>query len=322
MYSITLVNDKDNVHVHSIDMHALVGDEHVNSGPIVPGESKTWTFAAENVGTFLYHCAANNLNNVWTHINNGMYGSFIVNEGNAPAASYSVQFADMYINATKQFDFGAFITEDNTLEVTNGQAFNYAPFIGAETDAEHTTLQLNPLLLDLEVDPPTLIPHADGDLGGIPILAPVGETTRWHINNPGPNQFLAFHFIAGQMDIRDGGNNGRLGTVELNEETWTVPPGSASTFDVTFPSPGLYLGVTHKLSDVVKGGAFAVVACDLKNPENNVNDPRGLAPLLCDGILGVDALGEGIILPALDSLDTLLAVNAIANPRTVISQIP
>jgi len=122
------------------------------------------------------------------------------------------------------------------------------------------------------------------------------------------------------MDIRDGGNNGKLGTVELNEETWTVPPGSASTFDVTFPSPGLYLGVTHKLSDVVKGGAFAVVACDVKNPANNASDPRGLAPLLCDGILGVDALGGN--LPALDSLDTLLAVNGIANPRTVISQIP
>ncbi|MCH7649483.1 MAG: hypothetical protein IIA83_12875 [Thaumarchaeota archaeon] len=151
-------------------------------------------------------------------------------------------------------------------------------------------------------------------------MAPTGQTTRWHINNPGPNQFLAFHFIAGQMDIRDGGDGSVLNTVELNEETWTVPPGSASTFDVTFPSPGLYLGVTHKLSDVVKGGAFAVVACDVNNPENNANDPRGLAPLLCDGILGVDALGGN--LPALIDLDTLLAVNGIANPRTVISQIP
>ena len=108
-------------------------------------------------------------------------------------------------------------------------------------------------------------------------------------------------------------------TVEKNEETWTVPPGSASTFDVTFPSPGLYLGVTHKLSDVVKGGAFAVVACDVNNPENNANDPRGLAPLLCDGILGVDALGGN--LPALDSLDTLLAVNSIANPKTQVQQV-
>ena len=322
-YEITLVNDKDNEHVHSIDMHALVGDEHVNSGPIVPGESKTWTFAAENVGTFLYHCGANNLNNVWTHIANGMYGSFIVNEGKTPAASYSVQFADMYIDSTgNSFDFGAFMTEDNTLEVTNGQAFNYAPFIGSDIDLDHTTLQLNPLDIQ-EVDGQlVLFSHADGDLGGVPILAPVGETTRWHINNPGPNQFLAFHFIAGQMDIRDGGNNGKLGTVELNEETWTVPPGSASTFDVTFPSPGLYLGVTHKLSDVVKGGAFAVVACDVKNPENNADDPRGLASLLCDGVLSIEVLGDGFILPALDDLDTLLAINGVANPKTVISQIP
>jgi len=321
-YEITLVNDKDNEHVHSIDMHALVGDEHVNSGPIVPGESKTWAFAAENVGTFLYHCGANNLNNVWTHIANGMYGSFVVNDGddNSPVA-YSVQFADMYIDSTgNSFDFGAFMDEDNTLEVTNGQAFNYAPFIGSDIDEDHKTLQLNPLLLVTdEDDQTTLFSHADGDLGGVPILAPVGETTRWHINNPGPNQFLAFHFIAGQMDIRDGAEKDDLMTVELNEETWTVPPGSASTFDVVFPSPGLYLGVTHKLSDVVKGGAFAVVACDVDNPENNANDARGLASLLCDGILEVDVLGGN--LPEIDSLELMALVNSIANPKVIVQHI-
>ena len=94
--------------------------------------------------------------NVWTHISNGMYGSFVVTADDTPAASYSVQFADMYISAaqvsheedddddddddsngksttsTIGFDFGAFMDEDNTLEVTNGQAFNYAPFIGSD----------------------------------------------------------------------------------------------------------------------------------------------------------------------------------------------
>jgi len=346
-YEITLANDKDNEHVHSIDMHALVGDEHVNSGPIIPGEEKTWTFAAENVGTFLYHCGANNLNNVWTHIANGMYGSFVISDDKkqgkkAPVAAYSVQFSDMYIDSTgDSFDMDAFMDEDNTLEVTNGQAFNYAPFIGSESVGHHKTLQLNPLdMFDENGDFVTntvsgkviLSPHGDGDLGGIPIFAPVGETTRWHINNPGPNQFLAFHFIAGQMDIRDGGNKGKLNTVELNEETWTIPPGSASTFDVTFPSPGLYLGVTHKLSDVVKGGAFAVIACDVKNPENNFNDPRKingvpLAAALCNAKIEIDVQLDGdesnnLVLPLLDSVDTLLAVNGIANPRTVIVEIP
>jgi len=75
---ITLVSDIDNVHVHSIDQHALNGDEHVNSGPIQQGHQKTWVWEAEDSGSFLYHCAANGLFNLWTHINNGMYGNIVV----------------------------------------------------------------------------------------------------------------------------------------------------------------------------------------------------------------------------------------------------
>lgn len=301
---VTLVSDIDNEHIHSIDQHALNGDEHVNSGPVQQGHLKTWTWKAQDAGSFLYHCGGNGLMNLWTHINNGMYGNIVVQpKGNNDNAEveYSVMFSDMYTKSTgvdneHEFDLGAFVTGTNNIMVTNGEAFNYAPFIGADwDDGEHTQVILNPLDVDA------------GILNGVPLVAPVGENTRWYITNPGPNNVLAWHFIAGQMDIRDGSTPKKLMTVEANEETWTVPPGSSSITDTVFPSPGPYIGVTHKLNDVVKGGAFAVIACDVENPENNEAHP--LSEFVCNDV------------GAFESIEDINAFNAAINPKVIVDKI-
>jgi len=307
---ITLVSDIDNVHMHSIDQHALNGDEHVNSGPIQQGHQKTWVWKSDQAGSFLYHCAANGLMNLWEHINNGMYGNIVVsptgNDDDA-AVEYSVMFADMYTMETDdggsepanhEFDLGAFVAGDNNIMVTNGEAFNYAPFIGAEWgDGEHHLVILNPL--DVFGDPQVL--------NGVPLVAPINEITRWYITNPGPNNFLAWHFIAGQMDVRDGSTPQKLMTPVANEETWTVPPGSSSTTDTVFPSVGPYIGITHKLNDVVKGGAFAVIACDVDNPENNEAHP--LAEFVCNDVGGFE------------SIEDIIAFNAAVNPKVIVKEI-
>jgi len=310
---ITLVSDIGNEHVHSIDQHALNGDEHVNSGPIHIGHQKTWIWKAEQSGSFLYHCAGNGLVNLWAHINNGMYGNIVVqpnshsdddddDNANGPAVEYSVMFSDMYLTLddgsgafTPATFGGIFLDDHKTLEVTNGQAFNYAPFIGSDwEDGDHAPLTLNPIV-------------GDGS-GGIPILAPVDRDTRWYITNPGPNEFLAWHFIGGQMDVRDGSTPKKLMSPVRNEETWTVPPGSSSTTDTVFPSVGPYIGITHKLNDVVKGGAFAVIACDIDDPSNNADHP--LSSLLCDDIGGIT------------SIEDINAFNSAINPKTVVIPVP
>jgi len=306
---VTLVSDIDNEHVHSIDQHAFNGDEHVNSGPVQQGHLKTWTWEAEDSGSFLYHCAGNGLMNLWTHINNGMYGNIVVQpKGNTKiAVEYSVMFSDMYTKNTTdtqsgitspsehEFDLGAFVAGSNNIMVTNGEAFNYAPFIGADwDDGEHSLVILNPLDVGAEI------------FNGVPLVAPVGENTRWYITNPGPNNALAWHFIGGQMDIRDGSTPKKLMTVEANEETWTVPAGSSSITDTVFPSVGPYIGVTHKLNDVVKGGAFAVIACDIDNPENNADHP--LSAFVCDGF-------------GLDSIEAIIAFNEDINPKVIVKEI-
>jgi nitrite reductase (NO-forming) len=87
-----------------------------------------------------------------------------------------------------------------------------------------------------------------------------GELTRWYIVNPGPNGYVAFHFISGMIDVRDGSIKNRYGTQVKNDETWTIPPGSASVIEAVFPEEGIYVGVDHNMSHVLKGGAFAVLA--------------------------------------------------------------
>ncbi|MFL6330846.1 MAG: multicopper oxidase domain-containing protein [Nitrososphaeraceae archaeon] len=243
---ITLRNDGKLV--HSMDFHAGYGASKANSGPVKPGESKTWTLEGKYAGMYFYHCSADALNGIWEHIANGMYGGILVHPTNEkPAKEFYVVFGEIYntkdkglfqaVNGTGSFDIAKFATDQADLELTNGMAFKYAPAIG-----QVVKLELNKNAEVFKVKP--------------------GELTRWYIVNGGPNDFLSFHIIGGIITVRDGSVGGNFGTVDQNDETWTIPPGSASVIESVFPSPGLYVGVTHSLAGVVKGGAFAVLAVD------------------------------------------------------------
>ena len=100
-----------------------------------------------------------------------------------------------------------------------------------------------------------------------------------------------------------------------NEETWTVPPGSSSITDTTFPSVGPYVGVTDKLSNIVKGGVFVVVACDIDDPDNNENHP--LSELLCNG-----GTVTGVTLDPITSIADINAFNGAVNPKVIVNGIP
>ncbi len=239
--TVTMTLKNEGHAIHSIDMHAAVGNAQVNSGPLTPGQSKTWTWKAVTPGAFFYHCAADGLNGVWEHLANGMYGGIIVHSPyEKPAKEFYVAFGDMYFasggNSTgaKSFDMTSFLSGNNALEVTNGMAFKYTPGIG----------KLSPLSLNKDAKP---------------LMVKPGELTRWYIINAGPDKFLAFHFISGQIQVKDVRVAGREAPNYGTGDTWTIPPGSASVVESTFPAEGPYVGVTHALNDVVKGGAFVVV---------------------------------------------------------------
>jgi hypothetical protein len=71
----------------------------------------------------------------------------------------------------------------------------------------------------------------------------------------------------------------RYGTQDMNDETWWIPPGSASVIESIFPEEGIFVGVDHAMADVVKGGAVAVLAANnstaTDHPESTWVPPKG-----------------------------------------------
>ncbi|HVE36697.1 MAG TPA: multicopper oxidase domain-containing protein [Nitrososphaeraceae archaeon] len=267
--NITLKNEGQTI--HSLDFHAGFGPSKAISGSVKPGESKTWSLTGEFPGVFLYHCGADGLNGVWEHIANGMYGGIVVHPTDEePAKEFYMVYSEIYnsadqgpfvgSNGTGSFDIGKFISNNPDLVLTNGMAHKYVPAVG-----EVNKLELNKDAEIFKVKP--------------------GELTRWYIVNPGPNDGVAFHFISGMISVRDGSNtaNNGFGTQNMNDETWWIPPGSASVIESTFPEAGVYVGVDHAMADVVKGGAFAVLAVDNSTATDH---PEGTC---------VPAKGEGVV---------------------------
>ena len=245
--NVTIRNDGKTI--HSLDFHAGIGPSKVLSGNIAPGETKSVAVYADNPGAFMYHCGADGLNGVWEHIANGMYGVVVVHpENEKPAKEFYLTFSENYNTADKglfvgtngtvgTFDLTKFATDQPDLIMTNGMAHKFVPGIG-----ETSKIVLNPNPEIFKVKP--------------------GELTRWYILNPGPNQGTSFHFISGAITVRDGTNPGGddYGTQLINDETYWIPPGSASVIESTFPEAGTYVGVDHNMNHVVRGAALAVVA--------------------------------------------------------------
>lgn len=271
--NITIRNDGKTI--HSLDFHAGLGPSNVLSGNIEPGQTKHVTLHAENPGVFMYHCGADGLNGVWEHIANGMYGALVVHPQNEkPAKEFYLSFGEIFNTADKglfvgtdgktgSFDLTKFASDQPDLVLTNGMAHKYAPGIGEKTKI---VLNENPEIF--KVKP--------------------GELTRWYILNPGPNGGVAFHFISGLINVRDGANPDKTdyGTQLLGDETWWIPPGSASVIESTFPEAGTYIGVDHNVNHVVKGAALAVVAADNStardHPPGTAVAPKGSASTVAD----------------------------------------
>ena len=276
--NITLKNEGQTI--HSLDFHAGFGPSKAVSGSVKPGEEKTWSLTGEFPGVFMYHCGADGLNGVWEHIANGMYGGIVVHPTDEePAKEFYMVFSEIYnsadqgpfvgSNGTGAFDIGKFISKNPDLALTNGMAHKYVPAVG-----EVNKLELNKDAEIFQVTP--------------------GELTRWYIVNPGPNDGVSFHFISGILSVRDGSNeaNNGFGTQDMNDETWWIPPGSASVIESTFPEAGLYVGVDHAMADVVKGGAFAVMASENSTATDH---PEGTC---------VPAKGEGVVCAEVEDTET------------------
>ena len=69
----------------------------LNSGPVSPGQSKTWSTVGAIPGFFFYHCSADALNGIWEHVASGMYGGIVVHPTNEEKAKeFYVAFGEIY----------------------------------------------------------------------------------------------------------------------------------------------------------------------------------------------------------------------------------
>ena len=74
---ITVINDKNNEHAHTMHMHSIHKAEMdgVQSNAIMPGDSFTHEFIAQPFGVYPYHC---HMDPIADHINRGLYGALII----------------------------------------------------------------------------------------------------------------------------------------------------------------------------------------------------------------------------------------------------
>jgi nitrite reductase (NO-forming) len=221
----TLVNPTDSKVFHNIDLHAVNGPG--GGAPVTevaPGESKTFTFKALNVGAFVYHCA---FAPPWHHIAQGMYGGIMVE----PPGGLPLVDREFYVMQGEWYTSGGFGEKGH-------QSFN-----GVKAAAEQPEYF-------------TFNGHVAALTELYPLEANVGETIRLFFGSGGPNVGSNFHIIG---EIFDKVYSGDPETYIGNEETWYVPPGSVSVFEFGLEVPGSYLLVDHALYRVSKGAAGALI---------------------------------------------------------------
>ena len=202
---------------HSMDFHAARIAPDKAFKDVMPGESFTFRFRADDPGVFMYHCGTKP---VLAHIANGMYGAIVVEpkEGLPPVDNeYVLVGSEWYLN-------GDGIQEPASLDMSKARArmADWVTFNGYANQ---------------------YVTH--------PLTADPGETTRFWVVAAGPTNNINFHVVGAMLDR--AWVNSDLTQYQRNVQTAIVPAGGGAVFDVTIPDEGLYPFVSHAFADVDLG---------------------------------------------------------------------
>ena len=216
---LSLANPTGNVVFHNIDLHAVNGPGGgANVTAVPPGETVELTFKALQAGAYIYHCA---FSPPWHHIAQGMYGGIVVEPvGGLPPVDkeFFVVQGEWYTTGK----FGSKGHQDFNTDKASAEMAEYVTFNG----------------------------HVNALTSIAPLEAEVGDDIRIFFGVGGPNLGSNFHIIG---EIFNRVYTGSPDTYVANEETWYVPPGSVSTFELSLEEPGTYLLVDHALYRAGKG---------------------------------------------------------------------
>lgn len=240
---VTLQNDKNDMMVHSIDLHAALGP---GGGAVLsqvpPGQSRTFSFQATTPGLFVYHCGTPM---VADHIANGMYGLILVEPpGGLPHADheYYVMQGEIYTSSPKGKSGLQQFSEQNLVQ-ESPEYFVYNGSVGALSSQ-------------------------------FPLHANVGETVRIFFGNAGPNATASEHMI-GEIFTKVY-LFGSLTSAPLNGvQTAGVPPGDAAILDLKAEMPGKFTLMDHAMARMDKG---LLAVLNVKGQENTALMHEGPTP--------------------------------------------
>jgi nitrite reductase (NO-forming) len=204
---------------HSVDFHAARVAPDKAFTDVMPGQSVSYTFRANDPGVFMYHCGTKP---VLMHIANGMYGAIVVEPpaGVLPKAdkNYVLVASEWYLSSDglktpAQFNMDKAHARTPDWMTFNGYAGQY-------------------------------VKH--------PLTAKPGETVRFWVVDAGPSLDTDFHIVGTLLD-RAWINAGMTNEPLLNVQTAAVPAGGGGVFDVKIDKPGLYPFVSHAFAAVDQG---------------------------------------------------------------------
>lgn len=215
---IHLKNDATSILAHSVDFHGAIGP---GGGSLYsqafPGEEKVFSFRAMVPGLFVYHCATPS---IAQHVSNGMYGLLLIEPQ------------------------GGLSEVDREFYVMQGELYTTRPF-GSQGEQEMNYEKLMSQRPDYFL--------FNGAVGALtkehPLRARLGETIRIFFGVGGPNFPSSFHVIGEVFDrVQRGG-----GPPLKNEQTVSIPPGDAATFELKLRRPGHFNLIDHALSRIERG---------------------------------------------------------------------
>jgi nitrite reductase (NO-forming) len=203
---------------HSIDFHAARIAPNEAFKDVLPGESFTFRFKADDPGVYMYHCGTKP---VLAHIANGMYGAIVV----SPARPLPKADREYVLVASEWYLNGDGITEPASLDMAKARAMtpDWTTFNGYANQ---------------------YVTH--------PLTAKPGETVRFYVVAAGPTLDTDFH-VVGTIFDRAWPNANVTGTPQRGVQTVLVPAGGGGVFDVKIDEPGLYPFVSHAFAHVDLG---------------------------------------------------------------------
>jgi nitrite reductase (NO-forming) len=230
---VIVVNEGDTIHFtlknmdpaipHSMDFHAVHASPSQDFIDIMPNESGSFTYPANNPGVFMYHCGTKP---VLAHIANGMHGTIIVKPKNGYPTDTEID-REFVIVQNEWYKY-------NDLEdFTNGVPSQVVFSAKALKEGDINTNGMVGALVDT------------------PLLAKVGDKVRIYINNVGPNEVSSFHVVGTVFDhVYMDGNPFNL---MKGLQTVMLPASGGAVVEFTVTKEGSYPIVTHQFNHATKG---------------------------------------------------------------------